>query len=139
MFKKMLFAHNATPAAERAMLYLEHLARVEAAEVVVLHVYQVPDQYNATQGYDALVSSLEALAQEVVDDAIAHLQEAGVQARGVIRSGPAARGILETATEEEISLIVLGSRGPSNVKDLFLGDVSTEVLRYAHCPVFLVP
>lgn len=139
MFKKILFAHNATPAAERAMLYIEQLARVEEAEVFVLHVYQVPEQYNATQGYNALVSSLEALAQEVVEDAIGHLQLAGVKAQGLVRAGSPARGILETASEQEISLIVLGTRGPSNVKDLFLGDVSTEVLRHAHCPVLLVP
>ncbi|MBN1486012.1 MAG: universal stress protein, partial [Anaerolineae bacterium] len=54
-------------------------------------------------------------------------------------SGNPARKILETAKEEDISLIVLGTRGPSNVTDFILGEVSSEVLRYASCPVFLVP
>jgi nucleotide-binding universal stress UspA family protein len=87
MFKRILFAHNATPAAERAMLYLEHLARVEEAEVVVLHVYQVPEQYNATQGYERLLSTLESLAHEVVDDAIAHLDGAGIKTQGLVLAG----------------------------------------------------
>ncbi|MEA3396063.1 MAG: universal stress protein [Chloroflexota bacterium] len=139
MFKRILFAHNATPAAERAMLYLEHLARVERAEVLVLHVYQPPEQYTATQGYNALVESLESLAQEVVNDAVAHLQEEGLEARGKVQAGLPARVILETAQEDKISLIVLGTRGPSDMRDFLLGDVSTEVLRYARCPVFLVP
>ena len=139
MFKRILFAHNATPAAERAMLYLEHLARVEQAEVLVLHVYQPPEQYTATQGYNALVESLESLAQEVVNDAVAHLREGGLEARGKVQAGLPARVILETAQEEGSSLIVLGTRGPSDMRDFLLGDVSTEVLRYARCPVFLVP
>mgnify|MGYP001064897606 CR=1 FL=1 len=139
MFKRILFAHNATPAAERAMLYLEHLARVEQAEVLVLHVYQPPEQYTATQGYNTLVESLESLAQEVVNDAVAHLQEEGLEARGKVQAGLPARVILETAQEENISLIVLGTRGPSNMRDFLLGEVSTEVLRYARCPVLLVP
>ncbi|MCD6345649.1 MAG: universal stress protein [Anaerolineae bacterium] len=139
MFKRILFAHNATPAAERAMLYLEHLARVEQAEVLVLHVYQPPEQYAATQGYNTLVESLESLAQEVVNDAVAHLQEEGLEARGKVQAGLPARVILETAQEENISLIVLGTRGPSNMRDFLLGEVSTEVLRYARCPVLLVP
>lgn len=139
MFKRILFAHNATPAAERAMLYLEHLARVEQAEVLVLHVYQPPEQYTATQGYNTLVESLESLAQEVVNDAVAHLREEGLEARGKVQAGLPARVILETAQEEKISLIVLGTRGPSDMRDFLLGDVSTEVLRYARCPVFLVP
>lgn len=139
MFRRILFAHNATPAAERALLYLEHLARSENAEVVVLHVYQAPERYLATQGYELLLRQFEAVAQEVVNDTVEHLQKAGISAVGIIHAGNPAKTILETAQDEKISLIVLGTRGPSNVADILLGDVSTEVLRYARCPVFLVP
>lgn len=139
MLKRILFAHDATPAAERALPYLEHLARVEDGLVLVLHVYEPQDQYNTMQGYENMVASLEALAREVVDDAVAYLSAAGVQATGLVNAGPPAALILQTALEENVALIVLGTRGPSNVKDLLLGDVSTEVLRHARCPVLLVP
>ncbi|HQE92488.1 MAG TPA: universal stress protein [Anaerolineae bacterium] len=139
MFKRILFAHNATPAAERALLYLEHLARLENAEVIVLHVYQLPERYMATQGYALLVEQLELVAQEVVNDTVEYLQKAGISAVGIIHAGVPARAILETAQEEKVSLIVLGTRGPSSMTDILLGDVSTEVLRHANCPVFLVP
>jgi len=139
MFKRILFAHDATPAAERALPYLEHLARIEEGTVLVLHVYEPAEHYNTMQGYDAMLGSLEALAREVVDDAVSYLQAAGVSAEGLVRAGAPANVILHTALEEKVALIVLGTRGPSNVKDLLLGDVSTEVLRYARCPVLLVP
>ncbi|MBN2004825.1 MAG: universal stress protein [Anaerolineae bacterium] len=139
MFKRILFAHNATPAAERALLYLEHLARQEHAEVIVLHVYQPPERYIANQGYEALLEQFEAVAHEVVNDTVNHLQKAGITALAMVDTGSPAQMILETAHEEDISLIVLGSRGPSNVTDILLGDVATEVLRHAQCPVFLVP
>ncbi|MFP4343284.1 MAG: universal stress protein [Anaerolineales bacterium] len=139
MLKRILFAHDATPAAEKVLPYLEHLARLEEAEVFVLHVYEQPERYMATQGYEPFMERLESLAQEVVDDTCDHLQKAGISVRGLVRSGDPARAILETVREENISLIVLASRGPSSVKDLLLGEVSTEVVRYAHCPVFLVP
>jgi nucleotide-binding universal stress UspA family protein len=140
MFRRILFAHNATPAAERALIYVEHLAREEASEVVVLHVYQALERYIATSGYAALAEQLEAVAQEVVNDTVEYLQKAEVSARGVVGTGAStARVIIETAEEEDVSLIVLGTRGPTKVSDLLLGDVSTEVLRNARCPVFLVP
>ena len=139
MFKRILFAHNATPAAERALIYLEHLAKVEEAEVIVLHVYESPDRYVATQGYQTLVEMMESVAQEVVQDTVEYLGEAGVSAVGRIEAGTPARIILDIAQEEGVSLIVLGTRGPSKVSDILLGDVSTEVLRGARCPVFLVP
>ena len=139
MFRRILFAHNATPAAERALLYLEHIARTESAEVVVLHVYEPPERYLATQGYERLLQQMEIVAQEVVNDTVELLQKAGISALGIIHAGTPAKIILETAQDEKASLIVLGTRGPSNVTDILLGDVSTEVLRYARCPVFLVP
>ncbi len=140
MLRRILFAHNATPAAERALIYLEHLARVEEAEVVVLHVYEPLERYLAIPGYDELLEKLEMVAQEVVNDTVQYLQKAGLQAVGIVESDTsAARAILETARDEEVSLIVLGTRGPSKMADILLGEVSTEVLRHAPCPVFLVP
>jgi len=140
MFRRILFAHNATPAAERALIYLEHLARQEGAEVIVLHVYQSPERYLSTSGYAALVEQLESVAHEVVSDTVELLQKAGITAMGVVVAGQStARVIVETAKDEDVSLIVLGTRGPAKVTDLLLGDVSTEVLRYAQCPVLLVP
>lgn len=139
MFRRILFAHNATPAAERALLYLEHLARVEQAEVFVLHVYEAPDRYVATQGYNALLEQTISVAQEVVDDSVDHLRNLGINAVGLVETGTPAQQILQTAEDQNIALIVLGTRGPSKVADILLGDVSTEVLRSARCPVFLVP
>jgi nucleotide-binding universal stress UspA family protein len=140
MLRKILFTHNATPAAERALIYVEHLARIEEAEVIVLHVYQPPDRYMATAGYGELLERLEMVAQEVVNDTVEYLHKAGVTALGIIESeSSAARAILDTARDEDVSLIVLGTRGPSKVADILLGDVSTEVLRNAHCPVLIVP
>ncbi|MDF1515230.1 MAG: universal stress protein [Anaerolineae bacterium] len=139
MFKRILFAHNATPASERALLYLEHLARVEEAEVIVLHVYEPPERYIATQGYSELLQQLVNVAQEVVNDTIEHLQKTGVTALGIVEVGNPARVILETAQGEGVTLIVMGTRGPSNVTDVLLGDVSMEVLRHARCPIFMVP
>jgi nucleotide-binding universal stress UspA family protein len=139
MFKRILFAHNATPASERALLYLEHLAQIENAEVIVLHVYEPPERYIATQGYETLLQQLTKVAQEVVNDSVEHLQKTGISALGIVETGVPARVILETAQSENAGLIVLGTRGPSNVTDLLLGDVSMEVLRYARCPIILVP
>jgi nucleotide-binding universal stress UspA family protein len=125
--------------AERALVYLEHVARVEQAEVTVLHVYQIPERYATVEGYEALRAQYEAIGNEIVDDAVAQLQEREVNARGLVLPGDSARVILETAVQEEVSLIVIGTRGPSNMAELVLGSVSVEVLRHAPCPVLVVP
>ena len=139
MFSKILFAHDGGMLAERALVYLEHVARVERAEVIVLHVYDLPERYASIDGYDLLCEQYEAVAQEVVDDAVAYLRERDVTARGLALPGDSARTILEAVAQEDASLIVMGTRGPSNMTELMLGSVSLEVLRHASCPVLVVP
>ena len=139
MFSRILFAHDGGMLAERAMVYLEHVARVEDAEVTVLHVYDQPQRYSAAEGYEALCKQIDAIAQEIVDDAVAALSDRGVTAHGLVLPGNSAQMILETAEREDVSLIVIGSRGPSSMTELLLGSVSLEVLRNAPCPVLVVP
>lgn len=139
MFRKILFANEGSPAADRALLYVEHLARYNESEVVVVHAYEVPKRYLTTDAYDDLHASFDRAAWAVVDDAVQELVDRGILARGVVREGPAARTILEIAGEENVSLIILGTRGPSSAAELLLGSVSAEVLRHARCPVMAVP
>ncbi len=139
MFRKIVFAHNGSSAGDRALLYVQHLGRSEGTEVVVVHAYEVPQQYVTATGFADLQASFESVAYAVVEDAIAELEAAGVQCRPVVREGAPARVILDVSEEEKASLIVLGTRGPSSVAELLLGSVSSEVLRLARCPVLAVP
>lgn len=139
MFRRIILANEGSSAADRALLYVEHLARRQDAEVVIVHAYEVPNRYITTSVYDELQGTFEKAGWAVVDDAVEELGSVGVLARGIVRQGSAARVILEVAEEENASLIVLGTRGPSSAAELLLGSVSTEVLRLARCPVMAVP
>ena len=139
MFRKILFANEGSSAGDRALLYVEHLAREENAEVIVLHAFQVPASYFTSESYEELHQAFQKAAWSVVDDSVGELERTGVLVRGIVREAPAARAILEVADEEGASLIVLGTRGPSSAQELLLGSVSTEVLRLSRCPVMAVP
>ncbi len=138
MFKNILLATDGSPVVEREMLYAGHLARVEKAEIIVLHAYELPERYASYAGYDALVEQHRAVAQALVDEVVNQLREDGVPARGELRTGPAAEAIISAAADHDIGIIIMGTRGSSNLQDI-LGSVSTQVLRYAHCPVLQVP
>ena len=138
MFKRILLATDGSPVVERQILYAEHLARVEPAEIIVLHAYAPPEHYANYPGYDQLLDQYRAVAQAVVDEAMHELQEDGVAARGEICVGAAADAILSTAAEHDIDLIVLGRHSSGNLQEL-LGGVSAQVLRHAHCPVLQIP
>jgi nucleotide-binding universal stress UspA family protein len=56
----------------------------------------------------------------------------------IISSINIAGGIVDYAEENNIDLIVIGTRGRSGFKKLLLGSVASHVVTYAHCPVMAV-
>ena len=56
----------------------------------------------------------------------------------IISSKDISGGILDFAKENNIDLIVIGTRGRSGFKRLLLGSVALHVVTYAHCSVLVV-
>jgi nucleotide-binding universal stress UspA family protein len=52
--------------------------------------------------------------------------------------GKPAEEILRVAREERVDLIVMGTHGRTDLRQLLLGSVAEAVARYAPCPVFTV-
>jgi nucleotide-binding universal stress UspA family protein len=77
-------------------------------------------------------------AKEVLERQLAEIREAtGADARVLTPEGKATERIVETAKEDDRSLIVCGRRGLTGLKSL--GSVSERVVHQAGCSVLLVP
>lgn len=81
-------------------------------------------------------SDLEAW--EVFEKPKAILNEAGVEARLLLREGDPAYEITQVAETEGYDLIVVGHRGLSPIKAFLLGSVSNRVVSHAPCSVLVV-
>ena len=141
MFKTIIVPVDGSTGSERILLFAEHLARRNQAQVIVVHAYAVPTIYAWTDGYDALLVQLEAIANEVVQDAVDALQGTGITASGDVRQGDPVTAILDAVRIHEADLIVMGSRAQKieNVAEALLGSVSSAVLLRTYCPVLIVP
>jgi nucleotide-binding universal stress UspA family protein len=136
MFERMLLAVDGSEPAKRAAEDAADLARKVQAEVVVLHVKERDVTWAG--GVD-LETPREA--HELVDETVRVLKDLGVSARGEVEAsvyGRAARVILETGNDVGADLIVMGSRGLSDLAGLVMGSVAHKVLHLAHCPVLVV-
>jgi len=143
MFKTILVPVDGSTGSERVLLFAEHMARRDQAQIVVLHAYALPDAYSWTSGYADLAARYEQIANEVVQDAMDALQNAGVQASADVRQGNPVDAILVAADLHQADLIVMGSRTrkSDNVTEALLGmgSVSSGVLLRTYCPVLVVP
>lgn len=82
---------------------------------------------------------LVEIGQHIIDGARGHAEQKGlenVEAR--LESGDPADSILRCVGENSIDCVVMGSRGLSNVKGLFLGSVSHKVANRAPCSCITV-
>ena len=77
---------------------------------------------------------LQFLADNILTDAKRVAEEHGIQAvSSVIAEGDPAEQILQHAEKEYANLIVMGSRGLSDLKGLLMGSVSHKVSQLSPC------
>ena len=76
----------------------------------------------------------KALLEETVNE----LENYGIQAKSVLLRGDAATEIIQYANENQVGLIVAGSRGLSQMRRLLLGSLSRKLVHYAGCSVLIV-
>ena len=89
-------------------------------------------------GDDAIIQQyLHNKEQEICGPVIDALTGNGISAESKVIEGDAAKGILDTAADLEVDLIIVGSHGAGLFEGL-LGSTGTKVTRLAKRPVLLL-
>jgi nucleotide-binding universal stress UspA family protein len=139
VFEKVLVAIDGSPHAAQALGAAQQLAKLGGAEVRVVHVREIALDPGASSG--ALPSEGTDEAEKLVDDAVAELTKAGLSVTGTVRgalAGHVAKELLEEASECGASVMVLASRGLSDLAGLVVGSTTHKVLHLGHLPVLVV-
>jgi nucleotide-binding universal stress UspA family protein len=84
------------------------------------------------------VEEEELHGKVLLADTINELGDYGIEATGVLLRGDAATEIIQYANQNQIGLIVAGSRGLSQMRRLLLGSLSRKLVHYAGCSVLIV-
>jgi nucleotide-binding universal stress UspA family protein len=139
-FRRILVATDFAESAERALACAVQLARRHGAELVLVHVYMdLPAYPEITAGQVvAIYEEQRAWIEAALERRARAARGEGLLARAVLRTGPAASTIAETAKDEGADLLVVGTHGRSGLDRLILGSVAERVVRLASCPVLVV-
>ncbi len=135
MFKHVLVAVDGSTYSQQALPTAIEVARKFNSDILVVHV----SEHDRGR---AVAYSLEspADATRLVGDAVKLIRDAGITAKGHlsdVAAGHVAKAIVDTATASNIDLIVMGSRGLSDVQGLLLGSVTHKVIQLANVPVLV--
>ncbi|MEX1192255.1 MAG: universal stress protein [Brumimicrobium sp.] len=144
---KILFPTDFSVAAEKAFLYALELSRKLNAELTLLHVYELPELGRALQSTTKEVYELMEMEsfeefKKSVEKLRAFAEEKGyadIEFKHVMTEGEAVFRITDIAKEESVDYIVMGTKGASGLKEVFLGSVASGVIDNANCNVISVP
>ena len=135
MFKKILVALDDSTYSRNALPAAIEIAKRFDGEIFVLHVSE-HDRGRAA------VYSVEspAAATKLVADAVVDAERNGVKAAGEVVDAAAqhaAKVIVDVSIAKGVDLIVMGSRGLSDVQGMLLGSVTHKVIQSAEIPVLV--
>ena len=105
----------------------------------------VPLQTFATYGdyggrdSTALAECAQRAARDLMSDVVSNLQSRGIFVQGVVELGAPAQNICDYARANDVDLIVTSTHGSSGLVHLLLGSTAEHIVRYAHCPVLVMP
>jgi nucleotide-binding universal stress UspA family protein len=142
MFKKILYPTDFSDVSKKAIDYIKQLREGGSETVIVLHVINERGM-RAIERY-ASADSVK-IEQRIMDDAKQEinviedeLKKSGFKVKTMIQRGVPLLEILKAEEKEDISVIVIGSHGKSNLEEMFLGSVSEKVSRKCKSPVLII-
>jgi nucleotide-binding universal stress UspA family protein len=142
MFKKILYPTDFSDVSKKALDYIRQLREGGLEEVTVLHVIdergiEAMERYapmSANEFQLRMTSQMKDELQNVEEE----LKKMGLRVTLRLEVGIPIREILKLEKEKDVSVIVIGSHGRSNLEEMFLGSVSEKVIRKCEKPVFVV-
>ena len=133
--KKILVGFDGSEGAEqalnRAMMMVD-----DYGELILLAV--VPSASNQAFVDASMYRKLRKKAQNIINDVISDIGSHSYTITGLVEEGDAASKIIDAANRLNCDLIVLGSKGTSEIGPYLIGSVANKVVQYAHKPVMVV-
>ena len=144
MFKKILYPTDFSDVSQKALDYIKQLKEAGSMEVVVLHVInqRVIEGIRRHVADESRIEEFETVVREEANQSLIEveneLKKIAYKVKRIIKTGVPLREILRIEEEEDVSVIVIGSHGRTNLEEVFLGSVSEKVIRKCKKPILVI-
>lgn len=133
--KKILVGFDGSEGSENA-LNKAMMLMDEAGELIIIAVVPIPSDTNLMdqKTHELMKQKANNLVGSVLKDIGRHEYDV----TGMVEEGDVAAKIIDIAKNLKCDLIVLGSKGASELGSYPLGSIANKVVQYAHTPVMIV-
>ena len=143
MFGKILYPTDFSDVSQKTLEYIKQFKDCGAEDVIVLHIFDdraagALYPWSNSNVLNHLKNNNKLEVTNRLEDIKQELAEAGLGVTVQATDGIPAREILKMEKEEDVSILIMGSHGVSNLEEMFLGSVSEKVIRKCTKPVMVV-
>jgi nucleotide-binding universal stress UspA family protein len=146
--KTILFPTDFSEAAEKAFVYALNFAKKIGASITTLHVYELPDIRGVKLPH-SLMEIYESIDLETFENYKTNVPQlrkiaeennlASVPIYHTMEEGETIPTIQKIARKTEADMIIIGTKGATGLKEVFIGSVASSLIEKAPCPVLIVP
>jgi nucleotide-binding universal stress UspA family protein len=151
-FQRVLAACDLSVYSEQVMDCAASLTDRLGGHLVVVHVINrrnidalmeavhkiVPEEAELAMSVNEYIESVQSERVEKIDALIRQTPMAGKKVRKLFRIGIPCEEILTVAQSEQADVLVIGSKGKSNIAGLLFGSTAERILRNSLVPVLTV-
>ncbi len=136
--KKILLPVDGSDYSVKASDYTLDFAHTMGSEILLLYCHKPFPSFLGEPYFQEVHDRIMHDAREMLAPFLKSLAEARLPVEERILEGPPGNIICQVARIEHCDLIIMGSRGFTDLKGLFLGSVTHRVLHGAVCPVLVI-
>jgi nucleotide-binding universal stress UspA family protein len=140
-YSRIVVAYDHSELSKKALKMAMNMAKEDhQIQLFVVMVMQPekPIPYAYGYGVDAILESQLEKANIMRKEIEQELMSLPNKTKSLLLQGNPGMMIIDFVKQNDADLVVMGSRGLSGLKELFLGSVSHYVVQKAPCPVLIV-
>lgn len=139
--KKILVPTDRSENANHALNYALNLFKDEAVEFVLFQSFDIPT-YTADMPIPIDVvgaEELERILAKDISELESKFEESNFTFTALVEQGSLAINVERLAEEQQIDLVVMGTKGAAGLAAAVIGSNTADVIQAATCPVLAVP
>ena len=139
--KQILVPVDFSPTSVNALKYSAELARKLGAKLEIMHAYHVTASGDtAFFVNEAMIENHQRLSEGKLKELAANIPELQAAPYALsVKFGLTSSAILERLKTKDIDLVVMGSKGETDVVSKLFGSTTNDIINNANCPVIAIP
>ncbi len=141
--RKILCPVDFSESSNHALRYAMAFAETYEAELILVHVtdyaaLEMPDYPSAIEFSADIIEQIGEVYEKRLKELMKTEQAGYANVSSRLVSGTPFYEIINTARDEKVDLIVMGTHGRTGLAHVLMGSVAEKVVRKATCPVLTV-